>query len=291
MPLTVALCAIMRDEARYIVEWIAYHRVIGFDSILIYDNHSTDALPAICRALAAAGVITYVPWPDPLDSLEHGPQVYAYQHAARHLDADWLCCLDADEFLTLETAATVQTLIADAGRDRMPIALNWRNFGSGGAIHAVPGLVMERFQRCGTPASVANINVKTLGPMSAVRAGASVHIHGWPLAGGQHYVNATGARVEVEGSTWLKPPRWRGAWINHYIVKSLEEFEEKQRRGDASMGSARPDKYGRTYEGYFLPYDQNECEDQTIQRFVASTKQEMARLEEIVENARMADVA
>lgn len=90
-----------------------------------------------------------MPWPDPVDSPEHGPQVYAYQHAARHLDTDWLCCLDADEFLVLETAATVQDLVADAGHDGMPIALNWRNFGSGGAVAARLGLVTERFQRCG----------------------------------------------------------------------------------------------------------------------------------------------
>lgn len=90
-----------------------------------------------------------MPWPDPVDSPEYGPQVYAYQHAARHLDTDWLCCLDADEFLVLETAATVQDLVADAGHDGMPIALNWRNFGSGGAVTAGLGLVTERFQRCG----------------------------------------------------------------------------------------------------------------------------------------------
>lgn len=276
---TVALCAIMRNEGPYVLEWIAYHRVIGFDQIIIYDNQSTDDLPAICRLLAEAGVILYVPWPDPTNSPEHGPQVYAYQHAAVHLDADWLCCLDADEFLVLENACTVQDLINSAGHAAMPIALSWRNFGSSGALEKAPGLVIERFVRCGTTESVGNIIIKTLGPKSAIRAGATVHIHGWPLAEGQYYVDATGCPVDIERSTWLKPPRWKGAWINHYIVKSLEEFKRKAARGNASMGSDRPEKYGRTYESYFIPYDQNDVEDRTIQSLLDKTLQEIQKLE------------
>ena len=278
----VALCAIMRDEAQYVLEWIAYHRVIGFDPIVIYDNQSTDALPALCRSLAKAGVIAYVPWPDPVDSPVLGPQTYAYQHAAAHLDADWLCCLDADEFLVLESARTVQELIAAAGQAAVPIALSWRNFGSGGAIQKEPGLVIERFVRCGMPGSIGNDHIKTLGPMSAIRAGASVHIHGWPLAEGQTYVDAVGQPVEIADSTWLRPPRWTGAWINHYIVKSLEEFRRKAARGRATLANGHSEKYGRTYESYFVHYDQNDREDRTIQYFVNETLQEMRKLEYLV---------
>lgn len=69
MRLKTALCEIMRDEVHYVVEWIVYHRVIGFDRIIIYDNQSVDALPSICRSLAKAGLISCIGWPDAVDNL------------------------------------------------------------------------------------------------------------------------------------------------------------------------------------------------------------------------------
>lgn len=39
---TTSICAIVRNEARYILEWIAYHKAVGIDHFYIYDNQSTD---------------------------------------------------------------------------------------------------------------------------------------------------------------------------------------------------------------------------------------------------------
>lgn len=272
---TTALCAIMRNEGPYILEWIAYHRSIGFDHIAIYDNESSDETAMLCRPLAAAGLITYVPRPDPPPGSPVGPQLPAYQHAAAHLQADWLCCLDADEFLVLETARTVRDFLATAGQAGMPIALNWRTFGSGGALQASSDLVISRFVRCGSLERGVNKHIKTLGPMSVLRNGAQVHIHGWPLGVGQHYVDAAGLPVSIEGSTWLAPPRWRGAWVNHYIVKSREEFEGKIARGAGVTPRDDREKDRRTFGSYFDPYDANEEENLTIQRFRAVTLDEM----------------
>lgn len=280
---TVALCAIMRNEGRYILEWIAYHRGIGFSPVVIYDNLSDDGTAQLCEPLARAGAIEYVPWPDPPPGGEHGPQVYAYEHAAARLQADWLCFLDADEFLVLDAASTIQDFLLSAGRAAMPIALNWRIFGSDGAQSASAGLVTDRFVRCGSSDRPVNSHIKTIGPMSALAGGARVHIHGWPLGSGQHYVDATGAPVEVEDSTWLRPARWQGAWVNHYIVKSREEFERKSARGRATVAPGRADKFNRTLESYFTPYDANEEEDRTVQRFRAVLTDELRRLERIVE--------
>jgi hypothetical protein len=95
-------------------------------------------------------------------------------------------------------------------------------------------------------------------------------------AAGLQYVDAMGEPVTVESCTFVTPPRWRGAWVNHYIVKSRQEFEEKRLRGKATHAVHAPDKYDRTYEGYFLQYDRNEEEDRAIQRFRAPLMAELA---------------
>jgi hypothetical protein len=39
---TVAICAIFRDEGADLTEWVAYHRVVGVDHFILYDNESND---------------------------------------------------------------------------------------------------------------------------------------------------------------------------------------------------------------------------------------------------------
>jgi len=261
-----ALIVIVRDEARALLEWVAYHRVIGFDEIIVYDNESRDGTTELCHQLQNEGAITHRPWPDPAPELGTGPQVPAYEHAVANSAADWLCFLDADEFLVLQNYRTVGDLLRVAGRHAMPIALNWKIFGSNWQIEYRDGLVIDRFTRCGGPEQDVNRHIKTLGPASVLLAGARVHIHGWVLAKGQYYVDALGNPAAVEGYTFVTPPRWRGAWVNHYLVKSREEFEQKRLRGKATHAVGDPTKYDRTIEDYFTKYDQNEMEDNTIRQ-------------------------
>lgn len=42
MVLKVALVATAKDEGPFVLEWVAYHRLAGFDPIIIYQNDSTD---------------------------------------------------------------------------------------------------------------------------------------------------------------------------------------------------------------------------------------------------------
>ena len=39
----IALCAIVRNEIRSLVEWLAYHKTLEFTEIVICDNASADA--------------------------------------------------------------------------------------------------------------------------------------------------------------------------------------------------------------------------------------------------------
>jgi hypothetical protein len=221
-------------------------------------------------------LIEYRRWPDPPPDCPIGPQVLAYQETAANTSTEWLCFLDADEFLTLQTYGSVAELVARAGAPGMPIALNWKIFGSSGHVTASDALVTQRFVRCGSIARDVNAHIKTLGPTALLREGARVHVHGWVLDNPEHFfVDALGERVAVQGHTFIRPPRWRAAWVNHYIVKSREEFEQKCRRGSATVAAGSAKKYPRTFENYFNQYDCNEDLDETIQRFAQALQREL----------------
>src|SRR5947209_4668609 len=40
---SLAICAIFKDEAPYLAEWVTFHRLMGVDRFYLYDNRSTDS--------------------------------------------------------------------------------------------------------------------------------------------------------------------------------------------------------------------------------------------------------
>ena len=46
----------MKNEAPYIVEWVAYHRAMGVDNFLIYTNDCTDGTDELLDVLAEKGI-------------------------------------------------------------------------------------------------------------------------------------------------------------------------------------------------------------------------------------------
>ncbi len=46
----LAICAIFKNEGPYILEWVAYHRAVGFDHFVLYDNASTDGGSDVVRS-------------------------------------------------------------------------------------------------------------------------------------------------------------------------------------------------------------------------------------------------
>ncbi|MDV7398640.1 glycosyltransferase family 2 protein, partial [Arthrospira platensis SPKY1] len=94
----LAIAAIFRNERPYIVEWLAFHRVIGFDSFYIADNASNDGSTELLQALDRLHLLKWVPFPSPPGQ---APQLPAYaQLLTRHVtDEDWIAVIDADEFI------------------------------------------------------------------------------------------------------------------------------------------------------------------------------------------------
>ena len=55
----------VKDEARFLPEWIAHHLNLGVEHFYVYDNGSTDGTKEVLAPFVDSGVATYVPWPSP----------------------------------------------------------------------------------------------------------------------------------------------------------------------------------------------------------------------------------
>jgi glycosyltransferase involved in cell wall biosynthesis len=106
---SVALCAIMKNEYRYILEWVAYHRLLAFDQIIVYSNDSDDGSLDLLDVLAQNGIVVHRRQSTGNDL---APQYAAYNDCIARSATEWICFLDADEFLVLNADATVKEFVA-----------------------------------------------------------------------------------------------------------------------------------------------------------------------------------
>lgn len=278
----LGLGAIAKNEGPYLLEWIAWHRLMGFDRIIICDNDSTDGSTELLAALDRAGVITHIPFPDPPGDR---PQCPAYREVLRRVqgEIDWLAMFDLDEFLMPTGDLNLRQILMRQPSDAGGIVLNWAIFGSNGLSLAGDGLVTERFVRRAEQNSELNAFVKPIVRVSDVdlRAGIA-DPHSFPLRRRRYYARPDGtvAQIPTTGRYgFCEPVDWTGLRLNHYAVKSRTEFFRiKQPRGDALTTNSRRGSY-------FLHHDRNDVLDLTALPFADRCKAEIIRLRTCAEDS------
>lgn len=90
----LAICAIFKNESRYIQEWIEYHNMIGVEHFYLYDNDSTDDI-SILQKYLDDGSLT-------LNRVSsQAKQMPAYNHFLQTYrdEVEWVAIIDLDEFI------------------------------------------------------------------------------------------------------------------------------------------------------------------------------------------------
>jgi hypothetical protein len=231
--LRLAIVVIVRNEASYIEEWLAYHHALGVEHVFLYDNGSDDGLAELLEPWVNHGLVTRLEWPLP------GSQIDAYNHALRFFgpSADWLAFFDVDEFVVPLVDDDIPAFLArfpDAADVRVPR----REFGFSGHRTRPEGLVIEAYT------GIADVFARD--PEKGARVKTIVQ----PLG-----VSAVGVHTATVADVPVAPPTFRDrivptrtaraevmglAQLNHYYTRSLEEFEAKRFRGSATGRIARP---------------------------------------------------
>jgi len=228
--LELGVVVIIRDEAPYLTEWLAYHHALGVQHFFIYDNGSTDELHEVLRPWLNHGLVTLMHWPLP------GGQIDAYGHALRFFgpSVDWLAYFDIDEFVVPLVDDDIPSLLA-RWPDAADVRIRRVDFGFSGHRTPPDGLIIEAYTE------VADVfrrdptkppRVKTILQPRGISA---VGIHTATVADAP--LSADGRPVPTE--TVGKACR-EYAQLNHYYTRSFEEFEAKRFRGSATGRIARP---------------------------------------------------
>jgi Glycosyl transferase family 2 len=240
----ILLVATMRNEGPFILEWVAYHRAIGFTDLVICTNDCIDGSPALLDPLQELGLATHLANPV---GPEDKAQLAAYARAEKLSvirEVDWAMVLDADEFLNVHVGKGRVTDLIAAVPKATAFLINWRIFGSSGHVASEPGFVTERFTRAAPLNDPVNRSFKTLFTrIDAYHCKLLPHQPRYPdksRLAELHYVNGAGAalphyfRDEARGDFLQSEPSqvsWQLAQINHYNTRSWEDYLVKHERG------------------------------------------------------------
>jgi hypothetical protein len=221
----LSLCAIYRNEAPYLREWIEFHRLVGVERFFLYDNMSTDEHRDVVDDYAADGTAVLHEWP------HHPGQGGAYDHClAEHgHESRWIAFLDLDEFLFSPSAEPVSELLHDY-EQWAGVGVNRAVYGSSGHRNRPEGLVIESYLTW-WPKMVTAIK-SIIDPRRVIR---HQNPHAFVYREGEFAVDEHKRPIE----------RWRTdeytmetLRINHYYTKSETEFRGKlahERADNAAM--------------------------------------------------------
>jgi hypothetical protein len=138
----VSLCCIIRNEARYLVEWIEYSRMIGVEHFYLYDHASDDNTLEVLAPYISAGIATWHNW-----SFPGYPQREAHSHCTHKYahTTKWLGLFDVDEFIVPVKVDTIIPILQYFGSDQVVLRLSAAMFGTSGHIERPLGLVIASY--------------------------------------------------------------------------------------------------------------------------------------------------
>lgn len=278
----ICIIAIFRNEAPYIIEWIAHHRLLGIQEFYIADNDSDDESQQILKKLKEAGYCEWIPW---ITEGDVKPQLPAYRKLLSMLPepTDWVAFLDADEYIWPTSNISIGDFLRSIPEKTGAIAMNWAVYGSSEHYNYTPEPSTIRFTWHADKTRNANLNFKTLARPNAIIDFTCPH--NAILKEGYHHIHTDSTpktsllpadRPEEYKHCQSQSLCWEFFRINHYIIRSWSEFiQKKAQRGRAYSRSALKSIY-------FWGHDFHDKEEIPSPAYTTALETEIDRIERAI---------
>lgn len=268
----------------YLLEWVTYHRLIGFDAVHLFHADAEGPMPRLVAAIESAGLARGhdISTPDPDEPAE--PLNRAYRRALALPEvagADWVLPLEADEFLNIHAGdGRLADLLGALPPGTDAVAATWRIFGNAGVAGFADRPVIGQFPRAApvdVPIRFNNHGIRTLfrpGPVQRIGAHRPFFRPEFKRPAPRIlWVNGSGEDVTAHflNGGWASPRRALGyglVQVNRYAIGAAESYlarhwQDQARRLDREM-----------LDGF----DANHDEDRSIMRWLLMLDRELERL-------------
>jgi hypothetical protein len=246
-----------RNELPFLEEWIKYHQYIGVEHFYLANN-DLDKAPAnhLLLPYIKKGIVTLLPE----ISITFGqwksmPKLLELAKG----ESKWVAAIDIDEFIypQKQNKNIYEEIILDFERAGIrAIGLNWALFGcSNIALHQ--NLVTQSYFRRAYKFDKFNSMIKFIfrpEEVSECKGHSFIFHRDWLV------VNTLYQQLKIEDNKYkTEEINWAKLRLNHYPIKSLEDFLNKVHRG--YLGKLWTPRNNKFWSKYFADYNKNDEKD------------------------------
>ncbi len=218
--LSLTIC--IKNEGEYIKEWIEYYLIQKVDHFYVYNNNGTDSTKEILQPYIDAGFVTWIDYPG------IGKQIEIYNDAINKFsyETKWMGFIDADEFIVPQKHEDLASLMKEY-EEYSQLYIYLVIYGSSFHKKKEAGFVIDRFtwHEDITQPLTPSLGRCIINPRKCY----FMRIHCARVFG--KTVNANKDILKVDRDTPEIKHVVDIVRINHYTVKSYEEWQAKRIRG------------------------------------------------------------
>jgi hypothetical protein len=234
-----AICAVIKDEMD-LHEWVSYHHRMGCGHFYLHDNSPKNSTVTSASIQLKDFINRNIVSMKDISAVV-APQLGVYHRCIREhrLKHQFIGMIDADEFIVTRDDCSIPSILrlyeAYGG-----LALSWMMFGSSGHIKRPSGGILQNYRNCTMVDHVKSI----------VNTNYAVSHYGNPhqfhYSHGKYAVDSDFLKVNshINGP---RPSLFKIIYLNHYHLKSLEDFTRIRKRGRASTTAPSPNPKNDQY--------------------------------------------
>ena len=220
------ICAIIRDEHPYIREWALYHKGLGFDKIVLYDDRSSRPYDEELGDLMQEGFVEMRKW----EGEQWSRQSRAYNDFVWSRDwgeNDYCAFIDIDEFICFDKAKSIAEFMSYY-EEFAGVGLNWKLYNANGHIQAPKGIsTIEAYTQ---EFDHYEPRIKVIGRLKDIQTFPTVH----------HFKPLRGRLVTTNNHTitgmYCDEKDFSNGHIKHFLTKSWEDWVKRLKRGNITRG-------------------------------------------------------
>ena len=221
----LAVCCIAKDEDHYLKEWLAYHALLGVEHFFIYDNCSKVLIRELLGDFCDGSRVTI------RRIAGEKMQLPAYDDCLHSFGnfCKWIGFLDIDEFALPMQDNDLRVLLAEF-EEYGGLGATWHLFGSSGHQTRPTGPVIKQY----TDAFAVQESFQIKSFVQPARTEQCLNPHYFRYkpeyfcVNEDHYPVSPGLQCTFSSGNRVR--------VNHYFLKSREDFEQKVQRGGGAKG-------------------------------------------------------
>lgn len=227
----VSICAIFKNEAPYLKEWIEFNHIVGIEHFYLYNNNSEDDYLTVLKPYIKSGLVELIDWP------YNQQQMECYMNCIANYSSEtkWMGFIDIDEFIVPKSTNSVYEFLKHFEKTAGAVNIYWKLFGTSGRMDRnLSGLVCEDFTVCWPKyCDIGKCFYNTaFGFDKSSEHSKQLHHRFWANYKGQDLppVNIFN-KICIENRNVAQTNDFP-IQINHYFTKSYKEYAMKRAKGD-----------------------------------------------------------